>query len=312
MAAELTGGILAGSLSVLTDAFHILADIAGFIIIIIGLYTTMRPASFKMTYGFHRAEVIGALLSILLIWGLSIWLIVESINRFITPQEVNGTIMLITASGGLGANFIMAFVLFYLDPDKIKKEHSSETQVSEANRRVADLEKEDIDTNRAKLSEIGKAKDLNIQAAFIHILGDFVQSLGVVIAGAIIYTHPDYVIADPICTLFFCVCILSFTFPIVKKCTLMMMEGSPHELDLEDITRSLKEIEDVIAVHDLHVWSLSAGKVAMSCHLVSDSPSIVLDQATKLLKDKYRIGHITIQIEVSDENYKFLCENELH
>ena len=111
MTGELIGGIISGSLAILTDAAHIFSDILGFSISIVSLHITRRPASTSMSYGFYRAEVLGALASIVLIWGLMIWLLAEAILRLIDPTPVDGLIMLIIACGGLAANIIMGLCL---------------------------------------------------------------------------------------------------------------------------------------------------------------------------------------------------------
>jgi zinc transporter 2 len=108
---EIVGGYLANSLAIMTDAAHMLSDVAGFMISYFAVYLGGRPSTFELSFGYHRAEILGALASILLIWGLIIWLFIEAINRFINMPEVNGEIMLITAAVGLGCNFINIFLL---------------------------------------------------------------------------------------------------------------------------------------------------------------------------------------------------------
>lgn len=111
MAAEIVGGYLAHSLAIMTDAAHMLSDVAGFMISYVAIYLGGKPASFSMSFGYARAEILGALASIALIWGLIIWLFIEAINRCINEEEVDGEIMLITAAVGLACNFINIFTL---------------------------------------------------------------------------------------------------------------------------------------------------------------------------------------------------------
>jgi len=85
MIIEIIGGALAHSMAIMTDAAHLLSDFSGFLISIFSIWIGTRPASRYMSYGYHRAEIIGALGSIVLIWGLTLWLIFEAINRVITP-----------------------------------------------------------------------------------------------------------------------------------------------------------------------------------------------------------------------------------
>lgn len=111
MTAEIAGGYLAHSLAIMTDAAHMLSDVAGFMISYVAIYLGGKPASFSMSFGYARAEILGALASIALIWGLIIWLFIEAINRCINEEEVDGEIMLITAAVGLACNFINIFTL---------------------------------------------------------------------------------------------------------------------------------------------------------------------------------------------------------
>jgi zinc transporter 2 len=330
MIGEIIGGIVSGSIALLTDAFHILSDIFAFGISIAGLHLSRRPASKLMTFGFYRAEVIGALLSIAIIWGLTAWLLAEAIDRIANPEEVNGFVMLITAIGGLVANLIMASLLGHghhhhhghSHDDSHGHTHSHSHQNaheevennshdhphSNSHSQVSNPNQEDQGHQKNHHHD----RNLNMRAAFIHVLGDSLQSVGVIIAGIIIYVKPEYKIADPICTLLFCVIVLFTTIPILRDCLRILMEASPKGLEIDSVCESLKDVEDVIDVHDLHIWSLSAGKLSLSCHLVSNEHKDVLDKASKLLKEKYGIGHITIQVEGGDSTEDFECENELH
>lgn len=85
MAGEFTGGYLSGSLAIMTDAAHMLSDVAGFMISYFAIYMGNRPSTFNMSFGYHRAEILGAMASILLIWGLVVWLIIEAIDRVVNP-----------------------------------------------------------------------------------------------------------------------------------------------------------------------------------------------------------------------------------
>ena len=105
MACEFAGGIISGSLAILTDAAHMFSDVAGFMISFVSVYISQRPLSFSHSYGYHRSEIMGAFMSIFVIWALLIWLNIEAINRIITPPPpINSTIMLVTAIIGFLCN----------------------------------------------------------------------------------------------------------------------------------------------------------------------------------------------------------------
>lgn len=111
MLAEIVGGYISGSLAIITDAAHMLSDVAGFLISYFAIYMGNRPANYQMSFGYHRAEILGALASIMLIWGIIIYLFIEAIHRIIDPEEIDGEVMLITACVGLVCNFISIFTL---------------------------------------------------------------------------------------------------------------------------------------------------------------------------------------------------------
>ena len=111
MIGEIIGGYLSGSLAIITDAAHMLSDVTGFLISYFAIYMGSRPANHQMSFGYHRAEIIGALASIMLIWGIIIYLFIEAIHRIVDPEEIDGKVMLITACVGLVCNIISIFTL---------------------------------------------------------------------------------------------------------------------------------------------------------------------------------------------------------
>ncbi|OMJ95754.1 hypothetical protein SteCoe_833 [Stentor coeruleus] len=320
MFCEIAGGIISGSIAILTDAFHVLTDVLGFLITIASLHFTRRSPTWRMSYGYYRAEVMGALLSIALIWGLTIWLVYEAIARLIKPQYVDGLIMLITACGGLAGNVLMGIILIKTNPDEIKNVDglimlitacgglagnvlmgiilikTNPDEIKNENESLLDKSTDTSDGTKHKRS-------LNMRAAFIHVIGDSIQSIGVIIAGVVVYVKPEYKEADPVCTLLFCVVVLGTTIPILKDCIKILMEASPDDTSLEQVIRTLKTIEEVIDLHDFHLWSLSAGKLSFTCHFVTNDPATALEKANKILKEDFNIGHITIQTEISGTNY---------
>jgi len=146
----------------------------------------------------------------------------------------------------------------------------------------------------------------------IHIVGDFVQNIGVIIAALIIYFFPTLVIFDPICTYVFSIIVLFTTFRVANDCLKILMEGSP-DIDLDMLENDIYDIEGVNEVHDVHAWSLSTGKISFSCHIVSMNPQVTLTKARKMLIRKYGIRHATIQVEKQmDGGLGEDCGHDLH
>lgn len=238
MTAEIVGGVVSKSLAILTDAAHVFSDILGFCISIISMHITKRPASVVMSYGFHRAEVIGALLSIALIWGLTAWLLSESIHRIIHPSDVDGFIMFITSTCGLAGNIIMGLILGHHHHDH----HHMDESLSKTKKASPESKEKDPINYQEVLVPPKSKKNLNMRAALLHVLGDTLQSIGVIIASIIIYFKPEYSQADPICTITFSIIVMFTTIPIVKDSIRVLMEGTPSEINLSEITFALKEV----------------------------------------------------------------------
>lgn len=98
------------------------------------------------------------------------------------------------------------------------------------------------------------------------------MSIGVCVAGAIIYFFPDWVIADPVCTFVFSVIVCFTVTPIVKNCINVLMEGAPSEIDSDKLIADIRALDEDIDLHDFHLWSISVGKFAMSAHVTTKTP----------------------------------------
>ena len=312
MTIEIIGGYLANSIAIMSDAAHLLSDLLGFLISIISIYISRKVAKNNMSYGYHRAEIIGALVSIVLIWALTLWLLYEATLRIIIPPQVDGFIMIIISIIGFSFNVIMGIVLtksgvahshglHKCDHDHDHEhEHEHEHSSDEEIRLHTEDEHEEKNTN------------VNLRASFIHILGDAIQNIGVLIAGIIIYFFSKYSIADPICTYVFSIIVGFTTINILKDCIFVLMEGSPVDIDIDELENDLKKIKGVKEIHDLHVWSLSIGKINLSCHICCDNPQKTLTKAKKMIKKKYKIDHITIQVEDNNNKNQLSCINDIH
>lgn len=98
------------------------------------------------------------------------------------------------------------------------------------------------------------------------------MSVGVIIAAVIIYIEPSLTIVDPICTFLFSVIILGTSVPVFKDCIMVLMEATPSNIDIEKLENEIIDIPGVLELHDLHLWSISQGKLSMSCHIISEKP----------------------------------------
>lgn len=116
--------------------------------------------------------------------------------------------------------------------------------------------------------------NINVDAAYLHVLGDMLMSVGVIIAAVMIYFFPSLWFADPLCTYLFSLIVFFTTIPIIKNIIIVMMEGAPKAINVEQLREDIREIcgNDIVDLHDLHVWTISVGKVSMTGHIQSLKP----------------------------------------
>ena len=299
LAVELVGGILSDSLAILTDAAHMLSDFANYCIGISSICLTKLPASQKMTFGYNRVEVLGALASVFIIWILAAFLCVEAVDRLINPVPVDGLIMLIVAVIGLVCNIVMGLILIKKDTPTVEvAPPSMKSAHSEHDIFWSGPKKKDDDV-------------VNIRAAIMNVIGDGIQSIGVIISALIIYFQPTWTIADPICTFVFTVLVMFTTVPVFKDCLIVLLEASPPDIDLMEMISDLNKLEGVQDIHSVHLWSISAEKTVFSCHMRSTNPKRATKEAIYIIKYKYNLTYPTIQVE-HIENIKITADDMLH
>lgn len=147
---------------------------------------------------------------------------------------------------------------------------------------------------------------LNAKAAYLEVFADMLASCAVIVAGLVIMFTGWY-LADPILSVILSIFIVSRTWGLLKESVEILMESAPREFDLEALTKAFLAVDGVVQVHDLHVWTITSGLLAMSCHLTiepqADSQT-VLNQVNALMKKDFKISHTTIQIELADSDRK--------
>lgn len=264
MAVEFVGGWWANSLALISDGAHMLTDVGALLLSLFAFWMARRPVTLSMSFGYHRAEILGALTSGLLIWLISGILIYEAIIRMQSPPEVQGPIVFVVASIGLMANLASMWML-----------------------------------------RNAKEENLNTRAAYLHMVSDSLGSVGAIIAGAVLWLT-GWSLIDPIVTILFAILMLASSWSLVKESLRILMESTPAHLDPSLIKESLETLPGVEESHDLHIWSVSSGKYALSVHLISKDTE-VLNQANDLLKAKFGIIHTTIQVEHPDRFQSERC-----
>ena len=158
-----------------------------------------------------------------------------------------------------------------------------------------------------------KKRQMNIDAAYLHVLGDLLQNLGVILAGAVIWWRPTWQVADPLVTLFFALIVVRTTMGFMGKAVNILLEGAPANVDIGGLKKGLEDVEGVGDVHDIHVWELTADRPAMSCHVVlapGATHDEVLMRCQDVCADDFDIDHATIQVQASHCRARTCCSQE--
>ena len=273
--AEVLGGFWTSSLALLSDAAHVFMDVFALGLSYLALRLSDLPADDRHTYGFHRLEVIAALINGVTLGAIAIEIFSEAWHRWFNPQPVKSAEMLVIAVIGLVVNLVVAFVL---GGHEHEHDHAGE-EGAEAH--------ED-------------AEDLNIRSAFLHVVGDAVSSVGVIVAAGVIwFTGWEWV--DPLMSVFIGIIIVLSSWRVLKSSLHILIEGVPEHLSVEKIGASMAGVPGVLDVHDLHVWSICSGHVALSAHVITadqtiaDSNGIMAELKARLRQ--FGIEHTTIQFE---------------
>ncbi|KAG7165089.1 Zinc transporter 2-like 2 [Homarus americanus] len=269
MVSEAVGGYFANSIAIMSDAAHLFSDLTSFIVSLVAIYLSMQPASKKMNFGYYRAEVLGAVVSVLIIWVITGILVYAAIQRVISMKfEVEADTMIIVSALGVVINIILGIVL-HVGHGAHGHSHGGLSHSHGPSGRDAHSDQHSSSDNT----------NINVRAAFIHVVGDLIQSVGVLIAAYIIRFY---------------------VMPILKDLGIVLMEGMPPGIDYVSVCSNLTALPGVKMVHSLHVWALTLDKNACSVHLAiseESDPEVVLRDAQRVIRARHQIFHTTIQVE---------------
>ncbi len=272
--AEFIGGIFSNSLALISDAFHNLGDTVAILITYITEKISRRASDEKHTFGYKRIQIIAALFNAVTLIAISVFLIFEAWERFNNPQPIKSLLMLSVASIGLLANLISVLLL---------KSHQKE--------------------------------NINIKAAYLHLIGDTLSSVAVIIGGILIYFYEIYWI-DPLITVLISLYIIKETYVILYDTYKILMQGTPSGINIDDIVENITELSEIKGIHHIHVWNLTDREVHFEAHVdlsndlkVSDG-QMVVDKVQEVLKKKFNIDHVTLQLEYDRCDNKDLIHQE--
>jgi cobalt-zinc-cadmium efflux system protein len=264
---EVTYAIWSGVLFLWADAAHMLSDAAALGLALFATWYAARPATARHTFGFHRAEILAALANSTVLLAGAVLIVREAIER-LGGGEAHGHDH---GHGGLltlvALGGLAANVITLL------------------------------------ILHGGKGQNLNVRAAWTHVLVDTVSSVVAIAAGLLIWLF-DWDAADPIGAILIAILIVVSTWSLIRESLLVLMEGAPSHVDPDALRARLMQLPGVTAVHRLHVWSITSGRAAMCAHVCAERPSPdVIRELRRDLHDRYGIEHATIEFDPADADY---------
>ena len=264
MVVQIIGAILSGSLALLADAAHMFTDAAALVVALIATAIASRPADDRRTFGYQRAEVLGALANGVILIVLCAWVGIEAVQRLLAPAEaeVQGGLMLVVAAVGMVANAISMWLL-----------------------------------GRAQ------KRSINVRGAYLEVLGDLVGSIAVIIAAIVIVTT-GFTQADAIASLLIAILIVPRAIGLLREVVVVLTESAPVDVQVAEIRQHLRDTDGVVDVHDVHVWQLTRGAPVFSAHVIVDDAALTDGRAARILEslqgclaDHFDVEHSTFQLE---------------
>ncbi|MGC4087010.1 MAG: cation diffusion facilitator family transporter [Polyangiaceae bacterium] len=258
MLVEAGVGLYTGSLALIADAGHMLADAGALALALAAQKFAERPRTERSTFGFRRAEVLAAFVNGMALAGVSVLIVKEAIERWFSPHAMNGNAILLTAFLGLCVNLLVAAILMR-----------------------------------------GQKDNINLRAAFAHVLSDALGSVGAMLAGVAVSLWGWYR-ADPLLSGVIALLVAVSGFRILKETASILLEAAPAHLDVAAIERTIRGCEGVAEVHDLHVWRISERFDTLTAHVVLERGrhgTDVCRNVAEQLKATYGLDHVTIQPE---------------
>ena len=261
VAAEAVFGLLANSMALLADAAHNLGDVLGLLLAWGAAWLARRPPTRRRTYGWGRSSILAALINATILLIGVGAIAVEAVRRLVAPEPVAETTVMLVAAAGIVVNGATALMFLR-----------------------------------------GRAADINIRAQFLHMAADAAVSAGVVVAGLLILLT-GWQWLDSLTSLAIGVAIVVTTWGLLRESVALAMDAVPGGVAHDDVQNYLASLPGVIEVHDLHIWGLSTTETALTAHLVCDGDANErsLHDVTHDLRDRFGIGHATLQVETGGD-----------
>jgi cobalt-zinc-cadmium efflux system protein len=273
--AEVVGAGVTGSLALLADAGHLATDVLGLAVALVATVLAQRPPTRSRTYGLGRAEILAAAFNALLLLGVGAVVAVEALARLVAPPPIAGVPLLVIGALGLVGNLAALVVLS---------------------------------------GGGSRERSLNLRGALLEVLGDVLGSVAV-IGAAVAMLTAGWRHADPIASLAIAALIVPRALALLREAAHVLLEGTPRGVDAAEVDRLLRTVPGVRDVHDLHLWTITSGRHAVSAHLVVEEAqslhcgeASVLDLAAHALRTHFGLTHSTLQVEHHNHaDHEYTC-----
>lgn len=272
MIVEVIGGLYTKSLALLSDAGHMFSDSLSMLIAIIAFSYGLKKATENNTFGFKRFEILAALFNGLSLILISVFIVVEAIERFQNPTEIASIGMLVISSLGLLVNLVIMFLM---------------------------LKKSDVKDN------------INMRGAYLHVVGDTLGSVGAIIAGLCILFF-DLAIADPLMSIMIALIITKSGIGIIKDSVHILMEGKNKHISTEEVKQTILKNELVNDLYDLHIWTITSSIHSLTVKIqVKESDVKNYQKLIESIEhdlEHLGISHCTIQLDFNEKEQPLYCE----
>ncbi|MCC2030477.1 cation transporter [Microbacterium sp. YMB-B2] len=264
MVVQVVGALLTGSLALLADAAHMFTDASALVIALIASTVAARPADDRRTFGYQRAEVLGALINAIILIVLATSVGIEGVRRLVEPAEteVAGPLMLAVAVIGLVANAVAMWLL-----------------------------------------SSAQKTNINVRGAYLEVMGDLIGSAAVIVAAVIIVTT-GWMPADALASLFIAIMIIPRAITLLREVFSVLAESAPKDTHVSEIRDHVLGFDGVTSVHDVHVWQLTRGAPVFTAHVgvertvfAEGRAGALLEQLQGCLAEHFDVAHSTFQLE---------------
>ncbi|CAK8685191.1 unnamed protein product [Clavelina lepadiformis] len=295
--AEIIVGYLTNSTALIADSFHMLSDVLSLIIGFLAVVYSKKDSKIN-TYGWARAEVVGALSNAVFLLALCFSIVMDAIQRLVVIEPIDQPLLvIIVGSVGLLINLI-GLVLFH------GHSHGHDHSHGHGHQHNHDHKSNDSDNGDVEKVKQHGGSQLNMKGVFLHVLGDALGSVVVIISALIIYfVEEDWrYYADPVMTLVIAGIIMYTTIPLLKQSAMILLQTPPAHIKMDELMVKVKQIEGVLSIHELHVWQLSGNCAIASAHVTMHGEDNFVETAKKLNQVFHDIGvhSVTLQPEVYD------------